>query len=63
MQTTIPCPDGFFSEVSSDGSHLLFSTYLGATHGASTRSIALNRAGAIVLAGEFDRQTVVSMWK
>lgn len=37
--------NGFVSKLSADGSHLLYSTYLGGTSGASVQAIAIDLAG------------------
>ena len=42
---------GFVAKLSADGSHLIYSTLLGVSKGASVQAVALDSSGAAVLAG------------
>ena len=44
--------DGFVAKVSPQGTSLVFSTYLGGSHGDRVNALAVDSEGAVVLAGE-----------
>lgn len=48
---TYPCPDLFVSKFSSDGSTLLFSTFLGGTFGNTLAGMAIDPSGNVYLTG------------
>jgi hypothetical protein len=48
---TYPCPDAFVSQLSSDGSTLLFSTFLGGSNADVGNVVALTAQGQVIAAG------------